>query len=206
MIFVSRKTYADKLAELLEFVGQISVIHASKEQNHRTRSIDNFESGASRILIATDVIARGIDIDNISTVISFDTPFYPENYIHRIGRTGRAGAKGQSILFYSEKEKEQKAAIEELMNYEIPEIDFPAEVEISSELTDEEKPKEDNPYKELKQQTEMAKGLSFHKKKDKNNIELLQEKSQFKKKKRKFKKPIRRGDKIQNLKKKKRKH
>jgi len=205
LIFVSRKSYADKLAEELAFEGEVSVIHASKEQNHRTRSIENFEKGVSRILIATDVIARGIDIEQVSTVISFDTPFYPENYIHRIGRTGRAGVKGQSILFFTEKEIEQKEAIESLMNYKIPEVAFPKEVEISTQLTAEERPKEDNPYEELKAQADLEAGPSFHKKKDKNNIELLQEKSQFKKKKRKFKKPIRRGDKIQNLKKKNKK-
>ena len=90
LIFVDRKVYADRLSEILNFESEISVIHASKEQNHRTKSIENFENGNSRILIATDVIARGIDIEKISIVISFDTPFYPENYIHRIGRTGRA--------------------------------------------------------------------------------------------------------------------
>ena len=104
LIFVATKVNADRLFETLNFESEISVIHSSKEQNYRTKSIEDFVSGSSRILIATDVISRGIDIEKISSVISFDTPFYPENYIHRIGRTGRAGQQGRSILFYNEKE------------------------------------------------------------------------------------------------------
>ncbi len=120
LIFVGTKVNANRLFETLDFESEMSVIHSSKEQNHRTKSIEKFAEGTSRILIATDVIARGIDIDNISTVISFDTPFYRENYIHRIGRTGRAERKGRSILFYSEKEIPLKDEIESLMNYTIP--------------------------------------------------------------------------------------
>ncbi|MDB2607176.1 DEAD/DEAH box helicase, partial [Zobellia sp.] len=129
LIFVGSKISADRLSEVLDFESEISVIHSSKEQNHRIKSIEKFEKGTSRILIATDVIARGIDIEKISTVISFDTPFYPENYIHRIGRTGRAGEQGNSILFYSEKEEVLKNAIESLMKYKIPFNEFPTEVE-----------------------------------------------------------------------------
>ena len=77
LIFVATKVNADRLAEVLNFESEISVIHSSKEQNHRTQSIEKFEDGTSRILIATDVIARGIDIEKISTVISFDTPLLP---------------------------------------------------------------------------------------------------------------------------------
>ncbi|MGB6034866.1 MAG: C-terminal helicase domain-containing protein, partial [Cryomorphaceae bacterium] len=125
LVFVGRKSDADRLAEQLEFESEISVIHSRKEQNHRIKSIEKFEDGTSRILIATDVIARGIDIEKISTVISFDTPFYPENYIHRIGRTGRAEEKGRSILFFSEKETALKDEIEVLMKYKIPILEFP---------------------------------------------------------------------------------
>ena len=91
LIFVSTKVNADRLAEKLNFESEVSIIHARKEQNYRTKSIEKFDNGTSRILIATDVISRGIDLNKVSTVISFDTPFYPENYIHRIGRTGRLG-------------------------------------------------------------------------------------------------------------------
>ena len=82
LIFVAYKRMADKLFELLDerFYGQCCVIHANKTQNYRLRSIEQFEEGTHRILIATDVMARGLDITNISHVINFDTPEYPENY------------------------------------------------------------------------------------------------------------------------------
>ena len=101
LVFVGRKANADRLFELLDFPGEVSLIHAGKEQNYRTKSIDDFTSGASRILISTDVIARGIDIEDIGVVINLDTPLYPENYMHRIGRTGRAEKSGKAILLYT---------------------------------------------------------------------------------------------------------
>ena len=177
LIFVSRKMSADRLAEILDFGSEISVIHSSKEQNHRTRSIESFEDGTSRILIATDVIARGIDIEKISTVISFDTPFYPENYIHRIGRTGRAEQQGRSILFYSEKEIAQKDEIETLMNYTIPLNEFPEAVERSSQLAPEEKDKPLDLEESFDKKPVIKTGGSFHEKSAKNSKEKNVEKS-----------------------------
>lgn len=205
LIFVGRKVDADRLAETLNFESETSVIHSSKEQNHRTKSIENFEDGTSRILIATDVIARGIDIHKISTVISFDTPFYPENYIHRIGRTGRADQKGNSILFYSEKETPQKEAIEHLMKYTIPFNEFPDAVEVSFQLTPEENPKPRDVFDEIDKNPIDERGASFHEKSAKNRKVNSEEKSYSQKLKKKYKKPMRRGDKIQNMNKKKRK-
>ncbi|MBM1105021.1 DEAD/DEAH box helicase [Aurantibacter crassamenti] len=202
LIFVASKIHADRLFELLNFESEISVIHSSKEQNHRTKSIDKFENGKSRILIATDVIARGIDIEKISTVISFDTPFYPENYIHRIGRTGRAGHQGSSILFYTEKEIPLKDAIEGLMKYTIPQKELPEVVEISTELTPEEVVKTINPDEEDDKNSADARGDSFHKKSAKNSKVRTEVKSYERKIKRKYKKPQKRGDKIQNKKRK----
>ncbi|MDQ3394109.1 MAG: DEAD/DEAH box helicase [Bacteroidota bacterium] len=142
LVFVSKKKVANRLYDCLgEFYGsEISIIHSNKSQNYRLRSIEEFENGASRILIATDVISRGLDLHKISHVISFDTPEFPENYMHRIGRTGRAEQIGKSILFYSLQEEISKDAIEALMCYKIPVLDFPAEVEINNELSPEEKP------------------------------------------------------------------
>ena len=202
LIFVGTKVNADRLFENLNFESETSVIHSSKEQNHRTKSIEKFADGRSRVLIATDVISRGIDIEKISTVISFDTPFYPENYIHRIGRTGRAEQQGRSILFYSEKEIPLKESIESLMNYSIPFNEFPEEVKVASQLTPEEKnkPVEEEEVHIKKSDDEV--GASFHEKLAKNSKELVERKSYQTKMKEKFKKPIRRGDKIQNKKKK----
>lgn len=205
LIFVATKINADRLAELLNFDSEISVIHSSKEQNHRVKSIEKFENGTSRILIATDVIARGIDIEKISTVISFDTPFYPENYIHRIGRTGRAEQQGRAILFCSEKETALKDAIESLMKYTIPFTEFPEEVEISPQLTPEEKDKPVDLDEQDHKNTAVETGASVHKKSAKNSKEKIEKKSYSKQLKEQYKKPIRRGDKIQNMKKKKRK-
>ncbi|MDO6517186.1 DEAD/DEAH box helicase [Zobellia uliginosa] len=200
LIFVASKVDADRLFEVLDFESEISVIHSGKEQNHRTKSIEKFESGKSRILIATDVISRGIDIEKISTVISFDTPYYPENYIHRIGRTGRAGEKGRSILLYNEKETVLKEAIEELMNYAIPFNEFPKEVEISSKLTPEEDVKPIDPNNELDDDQTHKAGASFHEKSAKNRKKKPELKSYERKLKKKYKKPQKRGDKIQNKK------
>lgn len=204
LIFVATKTSADRLAETLEFESEVSVIHSSKEQNNRTKSIEKFADGTTRILIATDVIARGIDIEKVSTVISFDTPFYPENYIHRIGRTGRAEQEGKAILFYVEKEITLKDEIESLMNYSIPSISFPEEVEVSGQLTPEEK---DKPTEadEVYLKPAVKTGASTHKKLPKNNRIKTKKKSYDKVLKERFKKPIRRGDKIQNMKKKNKK-
>ena len=205
LIFVGTKVHADSLFEILNSESEISVIHSSKEQNHRTKSIDKFVDGTSRILIATDVIARGIDIEKITAVISFNTPLYPENYIHRIGRTGRAKQQGRSILFYTKKEMVLKEAIEGLMNYTIPISNIPEEIEISHQLMDDEK---DKPVDEINisdKNSMTDSGASFHKKSAKNSKAKTEKKSYNKTLKEKFKKPIRRGDKIQNMKKKKKK-
>jgi ATP-dependent RNA helicase RhlE len=205
LIFVATKVSANRLFETLKFGPEISVIHSSKEQNHRTKSIEKFANGTSRILIATDVIARGIDIEKITTVISFDTPFYPENYIHRIGRTGRAKEQGRAILFYSEKEIGLKEEIENLMNYNIPFNEFPKEVEVSSQLTPEEKIKPAEPQELPDKMPASGVGAAFHEKSAKNSKEKKAKKSYRTLLKERYKKPIRRGDKILNMKKKKKK-
>jgi ATP-dependent RNA helicase RhlE len=205
LIFVATKVNADRLFEMLQFESEVSIIHSSKEQNYRTKSIEKFEKGTSRILIATDVIARGIDIEKVSTVISFDTPFYAENYIHRIGRTGRAEQEGKAILFYSKKELELKQAIESLMNYTIPFNEIPEAVEMSSQLTPEEKNKPLDPDALELRKAKVDTKPAIHKKLAKNSKEKTEKKTYQKILKERFKKPIRRGDKIQNLKKKNKK-
>ena len=118
IIFVAFKRTADFLFKHLEefFGDEICVIHSNKTQNYRVRSITQFDEGVNRILVATDVMARGLDFDNVSHVINFDTPDFPENYMHRIGRTGRAEKVGNTILLSTEKEQQAKAAIETLMD------------------------------------------------------------------------------------------
>ncbi|MBT5859267.1 MAG: DEAD/DEAH box helicase, partial [Flavobacteriales bacterium] len=107
LVFVSSKKIADRLFEALKefFPSEIAVIHSNKSQNYRFKSIKKYDEGTCRILIATDIVARGLDLDKITHVINFDTPIYPENYMHRIGRTGRAEEEGKSILFFTEREE-----------------------------------------------------------------------------------------------------
>jgi len=205
LVFVGTKADADRLFEIINSKSEVSLIHAGKEQNYRTKSIEDFASGASRILIATDVVSRGIDIEKISTVVSFNTPFYPENYIHRIGRTGRAGELGRSILFFSDKEIAQKEEIEILMKQKIPFIPFPGEVTVTTQLTPQEKFKPVDEVEIIEKRSDRKAGESFHKKSAKNSKEKAEKKSYKQAMKEKYQKPIRLGDKIQNMKKKKKK-
>ena len=202
LIFVAFKKMADKLFEELNdyFSEEISVIHSNKTQNYRLRSIDDFRAGENRILIATDVMARGLDIDNISHVINFDTPKYPENYMHRIGRTGRAEQQGNALTFSTEKEQAFISEIESYMDEDIELLEFPAEVEISKELIAEERPqiKERNNPTRIKSDEV---GEAYHEKKDKNKKEN-QGGSYRTKIAAKYKKPKTRGDKNYNKKRK----
>lgn len=198
IIFAKNKRMADRIYDRLEevFSGEACVIHSNKTQNYRLRSIRQFESGENRLLIATDVMARGIDIEQVSHVISLDTPDYPENYMHRIGRTGRAEKKGASILMTTAKEQEFLENIEKLMNKKIEVIPFPKEVEISEELTPEEQPKvvEIDTTKRRKGAQDPEKGASFHDKKEKNMKENLGG-SYRREIAKKYKKPKTKGDK-----------
>ncbi len=200
LIFVAFKRMADRLFEALEntFNNECCVIHSNKTQNYRLRSIEQFRQGDNRILIATDVMARGLDIDNISHVINFDTPDFPENYMHRIGRTGRAEKEGVSLMFSTEKEQKGLRLIEGLMQMQIPLIDFPESVEVSTELIEEERPKiieHHNPTK--RKFDEDAPGPAFHEKSEKNSKENLGGSYKFKIAA-KYKKPKTRGDKNYN--------
>ncbi len=170
LVFVSNKRSADRLFDALDesYADEICVIHSNKTQNYRIRSIRQFNDGMNRILVATDVMARGLDLDEISHVINFDTPPFPENYMHRIGRTGRAEHKGKTILFSTKKEEEAKERIEKLMNFTIPKIVFPKEVEISKQLTEEERPREDREVSKNRIKKEYVPGSAFHEKSEKN--------------------------------------
>ena len=199
LIFVAFKKMADTLFEKLDenFKEELCVIHSNKTQNYRLRSIEQFRSGENRILIATDVMARGLDIDNVSHVINFDTPHYPENYMHRIGRTGRAERKGQSLFFSTAAEQDYIKSIESLMQMEIPYVEFPDSVEISKDLLEEERPQIKERNNPIKRKDEDAPGPAFHEKKDKNKKENQGGSYKFKIAA-KYKKPKTRGDKNYN--------
>ncbi|MEI8280573.1 MAG: DEAD/DEAH box helicase [Bacteroidota bacterium] len=171
LVFVATKSMADDVYEQMVtvFPEKVGVIHSNKEQNHRFNTVNQFQSGNYRFIIATDIIARGLDVAEVTHVVNFDTPDVPENYMHRIGRTGRADKKGISITFTTEKEKEYLEAIETLMNFKIPVLPLPEDLEISELLTEDEKPK-------FRMKTDILPRLpkrepgggAFHEKKEKN--------------------------------------
>jgi len=192
VVFIDSKKNADRLFLELEanYWKELGIIHSNKSQNNRLATIERFNDGQTRILIASDIIARGLDLDDISHVINFDTPKFPENYIHRIGRTGRAKKMGNSILLFTKDEEKNKLAIEKLMDKIIDSKKLPNEVVISKKLILDEQPKvvEKNPHKKSKQPS----GPSFHEKKDKNKKQYNLgggQKIKLKKAK-KYKKPI----------------
>ena len=106
LVFSRTKHGADKIVRMLEAAGvAASAIHGNKSQGQRERAIAQFKSGEVKVLIATDIAARGIDIPGVSHVINYDLPEVPEQYVHRIGRTARAGAEGKAIAFCSPEER-----------------------------------------------------------------------------------------------------
>jgi ATP-dependent RNA helicase RhlE len=144
LIFVNNKKISDMLHENIEqdFEGQFGVIHSNKSQNYRLNTMASFQEGQLRGIITTDIMARGLDISDITHVINFEIPEYPELYMHRIGRTGRADATGTAISFFTPREEEFKIEIELLMNKELDIETFPSEVEISTKLIGPEKEKQ----------------------------------------------------------------
>ena len=206
VIFAGNKRMADRIYDRMEetYPGESCVIHSNKTQNYRLRSIRQFEEGENRILIATDVMARGIDIDSVSQVISLDTPDYPENYMHRIGRTGRAKKKGAAFLMTTPKETRYLENIELLMKIKIDVLPFPETVEVSEELTPEERPKdlEIDTSRAKKGAKRPEKGAAFHEKSEKNSKENLGG-SYRREIAKKYKKPKTKGDKVANLRRKK---
>ena len=170
LVFVSSRALADLVFEKLEpnFAEVLGIIHSNKAQNFRFDTVQAFQAGDTRILIATDLIARGIDVTDVSHVINFDIPESTENYIHRIGRTGRADKNGIAITFITEKDQRMLDSIEALTQKEIPLIAIPSDLEWSTELLEFEKPKVEVPGKMLKLPKRDNVGASFHEKKAKN--------------------------------------
>jgi len=121
LIFTQMKHSADKLARVLNNAGiRTEAIHGNKSQNARQSALANFKNKQTRVLVATDIAARGIDIDELAHVINYELPNVPETYVHRIGRTGRAGATGMAISFCDRGEKVFLADIEKLIRKKIP--------------------------------------------------------------------------------------
>jgi ATP-dependent RNA helicase RhlE len=182
LVFVNNKKISDLLHERIEeqFDGQFGVIHSNKSQNYRLSTMASFQEGELRGIITTDIMARGLDISNISHVINFEAPEMPELYMHRIGRTGRADATGTAISFITPRETDLITEVEILMNHEIDVIEFPEVVEISSKLIEPEKDKQ--PIKFLLKKPKLDGEGAFHEKSKKNKKVNLGGPSKTKKK------------------------
>jgi ATP-dependent RNA helicase RhlE len=194
LVFVATKKLADQLYEQLEpkFPGTAGVIHSNKEQNHRFNTVKQFKEGQYRFIIATDIVARGIDIASVTHVINFDIPEVPEHYIHRIGRTGRYDQKGIAISFITEKEKTYLQAIEALMKYSVPITALPPHLVISDVLTEDETPKVFMKIIPVKLPKKEDVGPAFHEKSAKNSKVnfIVRKKDRMMQK---YGKPIKRG-------------
>jgi len=171
LVFTASKAIADGLYAPLEesFPGTAGVIHSNKEQNHRFNTVNQFKAGVYRFIIATDIVARGIDVAEVTHVINFDLPSSPEHYMHRIGRTGRADKQGIAISFVTEKEESLLASIEDLMQYSIPVLPLPEQLEISDVLIESEKPVVYMKEVPIKMPKKEEVGPAFHPKSAKNS-------------------------------------
>jgi ATP-dependent RNA helicase RhlE len=170
LVFVGTKKLADSLYDTLKlrFPDEVIVLHSNLSQTARINSLKQFHEGKKRVLVATDVVARGLDITDVTHVINFDTPETPEDYIHRIGRTGRANKDGVAITFINNAELEFQVAIEMMMNKAIPYEPMPESVVVSKVLTDDEIPKMIDKIKQKKGKDNYVPGAAFHEKKEKN--------------------------------------
>lgn len=171
LVFVSSKSFADTVFERLvdKFEDKLGVIHSNKSQNFRFNSVNKFHSGEITILIATDIISRGMDISKVTHVINFDAPDDFENFIHRVGRTGRADQKGEAISIFSDFEKVLNDHIDDsLGKNKIEYLELPENLELSTELIFDEEPKINMPNVTIKLAKRENVGDAFHEKALKN--------------------------------------
>ncbi|WP_372609977.1 DEAD/DEAH box helicase [Aquicoccus sp.] len=126
IVFCNRKTDVDTVAKSLKKSGyDAAPIHGDLDQSQRTSTLDGFREGKLKLLIASDVAARGLDVPAVSHVFNFDVPGHPEDYVHRIGRTGRAGREGKALMLCGPRDEKNLEAVEKLLQKEIPRVDNP---------------------------------------------------------------------------------
>jgi ATP-dependent RNA helicase RhlE len=126
LVFTRTKHRANRLARFLEKFGlRAGLLHGNRSQSQRTKALDAFKNGKQRVLVATDIAARGIDVEELSHVINFDVPAQAEDYIHRVGRTGRADATGDAFTFVSPEEESDLRTIERALGKRLPRITMP---------------------------------------------------------------------------------
>jgi ATP-dependent RNA helicase RhlE len=166
IVFVRSKEHADNLYKFIhrKIDESIRIVHANKGQNTRINSMDAFKEGSIRILVATDVVARGIDVSLVSHVVNFDVPLIYEDYVHRIGRTGRANHYGIAVTFADAAEMYHILQIEKIIRMKIPRFAIPLEVKII-ESTFEESQKTAKELDAIKQKKDPDYKGAFHEKK-----------------------------------------
>ncbi|WP_430810896.1 MULTISPECIES: DEAD/DEAH box helicase [unclassified Carboxylicivirga] len=196
LVFVQSKSMADLLCDELgkELGDAVGVIHSNKSQNYRFRMVEEFLNGQRRVLIATDLIARGMDISHVSHVINYDMPETAESYIHRIGRTGRADAEGMALAFVEEKDEAIWSSIQKLMKKTVQLSPLPDEVKVSERLLESEKEVMAGMLVVKTPKVAAQRGAAYHEKKDKNK-KTNQGGSYRRKLAAKYKKPKTRGQK-----------
>ncbi|MDW7692086.1 DEAD/DEAH box helicase [Flammeovirgaceae bacterium SG7u.111] len=166
IVFVRRKETADNIGKFLtrKAEGDIRIVHANKGQNSRINAIDAFKDGGVRVLVSTDVSSRGLDVSMVSHVINFDVPVMYDDYVHRIGRTGRAENEGKAITFCNPAESYHINKIKKLIRMQVPELPVPDGVEITP--TDfHEKQEQDREIDEQKKKDNPNYKGAFHEKK-----------------------------------------
>lgn len=168
LIFANNKKTVDLISNSIEdqYPEQFGVIHSNKSQNYRLNTMASFQAGEIRGIITTDVMARGLDISDVTHVINFEFTDIPEQYIHRIGRTGRADKTGIAISFISPSEEEIQIEAELLMEKEIEFLSFPEEVTVADRLLEFEKDRKK--VKQLLKKPKFDGGAAFHEKSIKN--------------------------------------
>lgn len=180
IIFTRTKTVADNVYKFLgrKILGKenLRVIHANKGQNTRMNSMDAFKAGDVRVLVSTDVSARGIDIQEVSHVINFDVPVIYEDYVHRVGRTGRASLSGVAITFVTLEEAYHIQKIEEIIRTAIPRKPIPESVELTETPFDEQQAMLRVVDEQRKKEDPNFQG-AFHEKKQKNRFRTESSKS-----------------------------
>jgi ATP-dependent RNA helicase RhlE len=162
LVFTKTKHGADKVVkDLLKINIRAAAIHGNKSQNARQKALTDFKNSDIRVLVATDIAARGIDVDDLGFVVNYELPNIPESYVHRIGRTGRAGAEGRAVSFCDEEEKEFLRDIQKLIGMAIPivaENPFPlANQEVEKPKPIQKKPIKDPSVKELPASSQLGK-------------------------------------------------
>ncbi len=164
LVFTRTKHGANRLAEKLVKDGiEAAAIHGNKSQGARTKALAQFKDGTVRVLVATDIAARGLDIDQLPQVINFELPNVPEDYVHRIGRTGRAGSSGAAVSLVDREELKLLKDIEKLMKREIPKV--PADGWVQPEKAEPEAPRAPRPQQQRRPQNAGANGRNSNRNK-----------------------------------------